>query len=412
MDHPKLRPLEAIVAEKNSIYLRDPEGISDAVLLLKPAAVFICSLFDGAHSVMDIQNEFMRQFGEVLFTDDVKAIEAKLDSCLFLDNERFSNHKEKIVSDFFASPVRPAAHAGKSYEDDPESLGSFLKMLIGRAGEPGDEEPVKGGSLRAIITPHIDLGRGGDCYGAAYGALASANRAKTIVVLGISHMPSVMPYILTKKNFATPFGTLDTDNDFIDRLACMCDTDFFKDEFIHRNEHSVEFQALFLKYLFREYSDIRIVPVLCSSVPRIVLSDKSPYEDTEVRSFIDALADSIRGNRGDTCLIAGVDLSHVGKRFGQDVHITPDYLSDLEAYDRSLMRYVTECDAEGFMRSVKRDKDSRNICGVPAIYTMLKVLELSNPNGTTNGRICKYNQSVEESHSVVTFASAAFYDQK
>jgi AmmeMemoRadiSam system protein B len=101
----------------------------------------------------------------------------------------------------------------------------------------------------------------------------------------------------------------------------------------------------------------------------------------------------------------------VGKRFGQEVHITPDYLSDLEAYDRSLLKYITERDAEGFMKSVKRDHDSRNVCGVPAIYTMLKVLELSNPNGTTKGRICKYNQSVEDSHSVVTFASAAFYDQ-
>jgi len=61
-------------------------------------------------------------------------------------------------------------------------------------------------------------------------------------------------------------------------------------------------------------------------------------------------------------------------------------------------------DGEGFYSSIMRDRDRRRVCGLPAIYTMLKVLEAK------EGKLLKYAQAyTPETQSVVSFASMAFY---
>jgi AmmeMemoRadiSam system protein B len=348
----------------------------------------------------------MKQFGQILFSEQVKEIEEKLDSAYFLENENFGALREKTLSDFAASNVRPAAHAGRSYPDNPDALGSSLAGFLEKGKEailsPGG---AGSGRVRALMVPHIDLARGGACYGAGYSELAATSEAATYVILGIAHNSSVSPYVLTKKEFSTPFGTLEADLDFINRLTSRCTTDFYKDEFLHRNEHSIEFQALFLEYLFRGARAPKIVPVLCGTAPRVALSGKSPYEDETVRELIDALRQTLEESGSNVCVVAGVDLSHVGKRFGQDILLSGDFLADLESADRRMIRYILDCDAEGFMRNILADNDSRNVCGVPAIYTLLKTVR---PGST---KLLQYAQSVEEAMgSAVTFASIAFYD--
>ena len=85
LDYPKLRPLEALPAQQNRICLRDPQGFSDKLVILPPEAFFIVTLFDGNHSVLDIQEAYTRRFGEILFSDKVRELIDKLDSCLFLE---------------------------------------------------------------------------------------------------------------------------------------------------------------------------------------------------------------------------------------------------------------------------------------------------------------------------------------
>ena len=70
-----------------------------------------------------------------------------------------------------------------------------------------------------------------------------------IIILGTSHYGSGPElFSATKKNYATPFGAVKTDAEFIDRLSARYRGDLFADELLHRNEHSIEFQALFLKW--------------------------------------------------------------------------------------------------------------------------------------------------------------------
>jgi len=61
-------------------------------------------------------------------------------------------------------------------------------------------------------------------------------------------------------------------------------------------------------------------------------------------------------------------------------------------------------DGEGFFSSISGERDRKRICGLPAIYTMLKVMEAK------EGRLLKYGQAfTPETQSVVSFASLAFY---
>jgi AmmeMemoRadiSam system protein B len=68
-----------------------------------------------------------------------------------------------------------------------------------------------------------------------------------------------------------------------------------------------------------------------------------------------------------------------------------------------MLSAVEEMDGEAFYRSVQREKDRRNICGLPPIYALLSLLDAD------KGTLLDYQQSVEPGGgSVVTYASLVF----
>ncbi len=410
MDYPKLRPVEAFAAQDNLICLRDPQGFSDKLLFVPQDIFFICTLFDGKHSIIDIQAEYTRRFGNLLFSDKVREIIDKLDGALFMESSRFSEAKEKAIIDFKNSPIRPASHSGTAYEREAGSLVKQIEGLFSLPGGPGlpDLQKSPSSRLRGLIAPHIDLRRGGSCFAWSYAELARECRAKTFVILGISHTETQRRFVLTAKDFETPLGSLPVDSGFIDNIAEKSGFDFFTDEFVHRNEHSIEFQVLFLQYLFRNRNDIKIVPILCSSFHQIIHSSSLPESNTEVRDFIHALKAAIEDYEEDVCCIAGVDLSHVGRCFGQNISISPAFIKQMEVEDRKMLKLVLDRDDEGFFQLIQEEKDRRNICGVPAIYTLLNLLK---PLNSGSSKLLKYDQAVDYNiQSIVSFAGAAFYE--
>ena len=405
MDYPKLRLIEAFPVQNNHICLRDTESYSDKILLVPHNIFFICTLFDGQHSIKDIQEEYTRRYGDLLFGSKVREIIEQLDNCLFLESERFKEARKRAIAEFKMSKVRSATHAGSAYESERETLlkqlESFFSLPDG-PGIPGSES--RSGRLKGLIAPHIDLRFGGPCFAWSYAEAARESSAHTFVILGISHTDTQKRFVLTAKDFETPLGRIETDKDFIESLASKCSGDFFTDEFVHRSEHSIEFQLLFLQYLFTDHRDIKIVPILCSSLQPIMDAEASPIKNPEVGDFIEALKAVIEELNGDVCCIAGVDLSHVGQRFGQMINISPSFISEIEKEDRRMLEYVLDLDAEGFFQFIRNEQDRRNVCGVPAIYALLNVVEAN------SSKLLKYDRAVDyNTQSLVTFAGAALY---
>jgi AmmeMemoRadiSam system protein B len=94
----------------------------------------------------------------------------------------------------------------------------------------------------------------------------------------------------------------------------------------------------------------------------------------------------------------------MGLQFGDPRGIGEYDLRLLAEEDREMLGHVERVDADGFFESIKKDRDRRRICGLPAIYTMLQTMNAE------EGTLLKYDQAfTPETQSVVSFASLAFY---
>jgi hypothetical protein len=104
---------------------------------LSPPLYFIVSLFDGQHSLLDIQAEYMRKFGEFLYTEKLQEIIGQLDENLFLEGERFQEALRQKEEAFKKASFREAVFAGKSYEADPGRLRTQLEGYFDGTNGPG-----------------------------------------------------------------------------------------------------------------------------------------------------------------------------------------------------------------------------------------------------------------------------------
>jgi len=385
--------------------LQDPLNIGEKALFLSPQLYFIITLFDGQHSILDIQAEYMRRFGEFLFTEKIQEIIGQLEENLFLEGERFQEALKQKEESFKKAPIREAAFAGKSYEDDPTRLKAQLSGYFTQSEGPGplvDRGGMNG--LKGVVAPHIDFQRGGFCYAFAHREIWERNISSFFIIFGTAHTFMEHPFCLTRKDFITPLGTLNVDRELIDTIQSHCPDDLFMDEGVHRSEHSIEFQCIFLRYLYPEPIPIKIVPILIGSFHEAIEKGISPMELKPVGQFIEALKESLSSLGKGVCYIASADLSHIGLQFGDREGVGEYDLRVLAEEDQEMLGYVERMDGEGFYSSITKERDRRRICGLPAIYTMLKVLEAK------EGRLIKYGQAfTPETQSVVSFASLAFY---
>jgi AmmeMemoRadiSam system protein B len=385
--------------------LQDPLNISEKGLFLPPALYFVVSLFDGRHSILDIQAEYMRSFGEFLFTEKIQEIIHQLEEGLFLEGDRFQEALKQKEESFQTATMREAAFAGKSYEKSPESLRVQLEQYFEGSDGPGSlKEKESTDGLKGVVAPHIDFQRGGFCYAFAHREIWEKNASRCFIIFGTAHAPIESPFCLTRKDFLTPLGTLNADTELMDAIQSRCPDDLFKDERAHRSEQSVEFQCVFLRYLYPEPISIKIVPILSGSFHEAVEKGISPMEFKPIRQFIEALKEAVSSLGRRVCYIASADLSHIGLQFGDRGGVREYDLRILTEEDRKMLGYVERVDGEGFFSSIMKERDRRRICGLPAIYAMLHSLDAK------EGKLLKYGQAfTHETQSVVSFASLAFY---
>ena len=402
-DCPRLRAVEAFPVDHEGqrfIALRDPAGYTSSVVMLPGGIVEIVAMFDGRHSMVDIQAEIMRRHGELVPRARLEELVGGLDEQGFIDSVRFGARRAEIDGAYLASPTRPAAHAGGSYAGEPDALRETMDRFFTSPDGPGAIAwPAQaGGAVKGVIAPHIDYHRGGPAYAWAYRRLAEASDGDLFVIFGTCHAGMADPFALTRKDYATPLGPAAVDQDFVDAVVARTGQACFASELGHRGEHSIEFQAVFLRYLYGGRRDFTIVPILASFAHEALAAGRGPESDPRVPRFLDALSDAIAASRRRVVVIAGADLAHVGPRFGDAEPISPEKLRRIESEDREMLATVERRDARAFFDSVARDGDLRRICGYSPIYATLRVV------GEAEGRLHHYGQWPDP-QAVVTFAS-------
>ena len=405
-DYPKIRNIAnfdqilLLVNNQPMIGLRDHFNLNDKEeLVLMPPELFsiVVGLFDGRNSIRDIQTTLTRANGGVLFpTSILNNIIETLDKNFMLEND----HYHQALSQFHDLPTRASLLAGRSFPSEPQKLGGMLDEIMQKSS------PRSQLRLQAFIAPHIDIGRGELCYADAYQA-AKANAADQIyIIFGTTHYPvSNRRFVFSNKPYATPYGELPLHREFIDKVARRYSRDIFADQIVHKGEHCVEFQVLFLQHCFPRTA-ITVVPILVGSFHDLLETGKSPAEDSEVSEMLAALKE-VAAEIGEEkiCWIASVDLAHVGQRFGDSMPVDDALLTRIREYDRQLLDYAGAKDAEAFFQAIAAQHNQYRICGLAPIYCLLAILNGSD----TQGNLLRYQQSLEpESRSVVTFATMIF----
>ena len=415
MDRPRLRPLEAFPLERKGqklLGLRDPSRLTEAVATLPPAAVAIVQLCDGETTRDQICAEFQRRYGSPLSRDTLDRLLDQLDQAHLLDSDRFRQHSAAIFGAFARSPTRPAHLAGESYPADPATLTAQLDGYFDPPHGPGRPDGATRPLPRAVVAPHIDFARGAAAYAWAYKPLAEAATLPELVVLfGTDHIGAEQPFTLTRKHYETPLGTVTTDVALVDALvqkvaARLGQTQadaLFRDEYHHRGEHSLEFQMVWLRHVWKERADgITVLPILCGSLHEFIEGGAGPRSDPRVDALLSSLDELVAGR--SVLWIAGADLAHVGPRFGDPESLDASDRGSLERRDQETLAAAGRGDATAWFDEIKKERDRRRVCGLPPIFALL---ESARPGA---GRVTAYAQcpADEDGGSIVSIASLVY----
>jgi MEMO1 family protein len=405
--HPRLRPVEAFpVQMENQDYIcvRDPESFAEQPLFLNKALVFLVSRMDGNHSLRDIQDDYARATGENLAIEEIEALVIQLDEHRYLDGPSFRNFYESLIREYKNASSRPAHNAGSAYEESPDALTAQIQGCFAHPEGPGNDfAPDLSRPLRGLVAPHIDFARGGPTYAHAYRALAEHPGADTFIIFGTGHTMMPQRFSIGSKDYETPLGPAKVDGDFVSRLSARLKNNY-ADEFCHRSEHSIEFQAVFLRYILGGRKSFKIVPILINSFHDIYTEGRTASEDLEIQTVVEAIRETMDECQGRICVVAGADLAHVGRRFGDSLGPTGYSLREVEREDSHFLDLVAAGDAEGVFRSIAVDNDRRRVCGFPPIYMTLRCID------RPEGKLLQYRQwSDLAAGAAVTYAALSIF---
>ena len=393
------------------IVLRDQEGITHSSVAVSVGGFLAATLLNGRSTLPEIQSAFTKATGTVLSASEIQGLVAQLEKADMLETTGLQEKRKKVVQDFISSKTRPAQFVGSGYPKEPLDLALHLGKYFKDPKGPQKElpsSPVLPAPPLGLISPHIDFERGGPAYAWAYQALAQSPAPDLIVALGVAHMSPNSPWVMTRKDYETPYGPMKVDASLYSDIAKSLWYDPLADEAVHRTEHSLEFQALWLKYIWRDNTP-PWVPILCSSFESYA-SDRAPSAIESIETALKNIGAMLKKRRdqGQKILIlAGVDLAHVGRRFGDEMELTPEVRSRVETEDKKSLELAMKLEADPFYMSVVADGHWRKVCGLSAIYSSLRLLKGMAPD-IKEGQQLTYGQADDPMGGVVSFTSAIF----
>jgi len=383
------------VEDRPGLLLRDSLRYSDTVLIVPPELIQCLTFFDGEKTDRELHEVLFRMSGDLRAGEIGDQLAAALARAGFLEDETFAQLRETRHREFAEAPVRVPAHAGSGYPDNARELDEVMRHWMAGA-------PVATDRLIGIAAPHVSPEGGYESYRAAYEQLGPHLRDKTFVILGTSHYGAPNRFGLTRKNYVTPFGEARTDIALVDELSNLAPAAIGMEDYCHSVEHSIEFQIIFLQSIFGP--DVRVLPILCGSYFESIYGGGMPEEDDSVNRFLGSLGEIATREDHRLCWVLGVDMAHMGTRYGDQFEALAgqNEMLAVAERDRQRMERIALGDALGFWELVRENRDDLKWCGSSPFYTFLKV------RPAARGTIDRYDQWNIDPQSVVSFAGMSF----
>ncbi|HID66092.1 MAG TPA: AmmeMemoRadiSam system protein B [Aquificaceae bacterium] len=172
---------------------------------------------------------------------------------------------------------------------------------------------------------------------------------------------------------------------FLKSLEKMFEYDLFHDILAYKKEHSIEFQSIFLNYLFPE---AKVIPAIVS------------YGDEKLLKEIAKKITRVIENSSNPLIISSVDFSHVGKKFGDSVSYDPSFR------DTEYIELLKELKNEEAFKLLLSDNNKTRIDGQ---YTNFVFLDILKNLGVKKGKLVDYEIYHEDfTDSKVSYAGLVF----
>jgi AmmeMemoRadiSam system protein B len=392
MEYPRLRQniqITPFTHQKQRGFVLHDSIREGKTLFVSEGAALLLPLLNGKYHSDDIQKIIANQTGQSIPKQDVENFIRILEENFFLDSPAYQQFLKEMQQEYKKSPARPSLMAGNGYPAKKAELKKYLDEIFAGAKLSKNVKPPS--EIYGAVVPHIDIQRGGENYGQIYSILKEYPAADTYIILGVNHhYLTSNPFIFTDRAYQTPLGKLEIDHGLMENLKQQLGWDIFEGELAHRGEHSVEFPALFLSYIYPKLN-FKILPILCN------------FHEVEER--VNALINGLRyymSNSGKKIfLIASVDFSHIGPQFGWQKRVEESDAKKVEEDDRNTLALMGNNEPESFYNDIMKDHNSRNIDALGAGYVFLNVLK------DRKGQLIQYDQAFHPINTV-TFASVLF----
>ena len=150
------------------------------------------------------------------------------------------------------------------------------------------------------------------------------------------------------------------------------------------------------------------MPILCGPLAESLLTGKVPQANNSVRRFFEALGELGEKHRKRLIWILGIDLAHIGRRYGDPFSAVAEQgsMQQIRSRDEARLKYVCDGDTEGFFELVHPNQDELRWCGYAPLYTFLQ----SVPG--VRGKVLNYEQWNIDQQSVVSFAGMEFTEAR
>lgn len=260
--------------------------------------------------------------------------------------------------------------AGMFYPVDPDRCAAEVAHLLQEARRAAPEAGFFAG-----LVPHAGWAYSGSVAAKTFAALAESGTPRTVVIFGAVHAWGVgRPSIYARGSWNTPLGALEVDEALAADILRQGQGKIVDNPRAHSEEHSIEVQLPFVRYLFPEAA---IVPL---AVP--------PTEDATTVGA--AVARAAEPRRTEVFILGSTDLTHYGPRYGFAPRGTgPQALAWAKENDRRLL------DATVHMRAgeiVAQATSDHSACGAGAIAATVAAAAAL---GATRGVLLEHTTSHE-----------------
>lgn len=386
--------LEPIIYEEGNYILFEDPMVPDAEpTAVNPEMYMFVNSAGGTMTFAELRTFLSSEGAPQDSIDSVVEFIEYLEAKGYMENDVYYER----LAQYNAITEREMICADSSYPQEPEAFKKFMNDLINLADNKPNYIP------KALIAPHIDLRLGElsqKIYANAYNSIKDVD-ADLFVIFGTSHNINSNFFMLTERDYKTPLGAITTDKELIAELTATASKYFRIDSVAHDLEHSVEYQAVMLKYLF-ENKNVKVLPILVGSIHDFMDERVQPTENEQFAGFIKALNEAIAKLGRKPFFIAGVDFGHIGRKFADEFDAEP-VLPELKQADMSLIDSIKKLDGREFFNKITAVEDKWKVCGFSPIYALLHTLS---SDGATEAELLDYAQWNEiETRSAVSFAA-------